>query len=345
MLNIPAKNQITSNKSPDNNELKVHKRLNLRQFEEITPFNTYFQEEKPWPGYWGFSSNHIPSTSTINHPLQYNQTENLSISIPTHSKSGIEYSSFSDAWCKQLPHLSTVRTLWVQTSLSQDLFFSICKMPHLEKLYIQSSSLRSISAIVSLKHLTHLFLGHSPNIENLDSLYFLNSLRWLHLQSVPAATNLSFLEHLSRLKGLEIFGCPQNSDQYQLSSLFSLSNLFHLEWLTLEDVSLSRKELPALYSLKGLKYLYLPNKFSLKEVALLEYHLPKVRCELFRPISNPISEQSCTQCKRHSLVRLNGRGMPLLCLNCHPELIAKHKKLYETILTKINRLIANKPKD
>jgi len=137
-----------------------------------------------------------------------------------------------DHWCGKLSGLKKVKSLWLPSKVSQQIFDAICEMPNLEVLWIKWSGIKNIDGLAKLKKLRHLFIGSSPQVEDIRVLGSLGSLDTLAFENFKNFTDFSVLGKLTRLQGLEVNGSIWTTQKIATLAPFSaLKNLKYLCFL------------------------------------------------------------------------------------------------------------------
>jgi hypothetical protein len=300
-------------------------------------FRNFFQEIKaeiearsleihPWQSYWY----HRPALNfpppSPRDPADFEGGERLSLACTQTDLPAFQQKKLVAAWCEKLPNCHSVKTLWFQTKVTQELFEAACQMPHLESLYIKWGALRSLEPLLQLKKIRHLHLGSAPSAEPISVLSQLTTLVDLEIENNPGVCDLRFLEPLTALESLSVTGQRNSLKKVKIKNLAPLARLTQLKRLMLTTLILEEPSLDALRHLPKLKYLLLSNQFEMEEIARLAALLPEVDCDLFAPVSEAYQGILCKTCKQSTtMVMLTGKGKPWRCLNCQTAQIEAHR--------------------
>jgi hypothetical protein len=242
-----------------------------------------------WHSYWRPRPADDFPPQAVQQPEQYDGGERLNLVCTQTNLPTREQRQLVQAWCKLLPTLGNLRTLWFNSKVSQEMFEAACANPRLHGLYIKWSDIRSLTPIADLQQLTHLHIGGAPSAGPLEALHTLSGLVDLELSNVNAAGNLDFLRGLPQLRSLSLSGDQNSIKRLKIESLAPLTALRELERLDLSCVSLQSESLEPIGELPKLRHLLLSNQFEMDQLAQLAARLPQVPCELFAPISAPVA--------------------------------------------------------
>lgn len=280
----------------------------------------------PWQSYWY----HRPALNfpppSLRDPAAFEGGERLSLACTQTDLPAREQKKLVAAWGEILPSCHSVKVLWFQSKLTQELFEAACQMPQLESLYIKWGAIRSLEPLLQLKQLRYLHLGSAPSAQPLSVLGHLTHLVDLEIENNPAVYDLRFLETLTGLESLAISGQRNSLKKVKIKSVEPLRALKKLKRLMLSTLILEEPSLTAFTDLPQLKYLLLSNQFEMGEIARLAGQLPQVDCDLFEPVSEPYQGILCKGCKQsNGMVMLTGKGQPWRCLHCQPGQIEAHR--------------------
>jgi hypothetical protein len=281
-------------------------------------------EDKGLPPLAGFSYDpaviHSPPVAIV-RPEEHNGTHQINICCTQTDLSDREQKRLVEQWCDVLPTMS-VRRVWFNSKVSQDMFEAACRIPNIEMLYIKWGSINSIQRIEQAANLKAFYLG-TAGICDIQSLAGLHELRWLYLANVNAMVDLSPLHSLAKLEGLQLTGAEFK--RFTIPSFAPFRELTQLLWLHLGAVHAEDGSLRPLANLKRLLVLVLGNFFSFQEFAWLSAHLPTTRCDWFEPYQRfHRTVFPCQKCKGNWLVMTSGKGRKLLCPTCDSIKLAKH---------------------
>lgn len=279
---------------------------------------------EPGDSYWYHRPQRSFPPPAIQQPDDYDGGERLSLAITQTSLKPPAQRALVQQWCELLPMLGKVRTLWLQSKVTQEIFAAACAMPALRGLYIKWSSIDDLSPLAQLRKLSHFHLGGAPSAAPLDVLALLPDLMDLEISNVRAAGELSFLRELTQLRALSLSGDSNSIKPLKIDTLEPLAGLHELERLALTTVQVRDGRLSPLAGLPKLKHLHLANQFPMEEVARLAGRRPDVQCALFEPEAGPVNWLACKTCKRKSMHMLTGKGKPWLCDTCDAARLARH---------------------
>ncbi|HEY9825416.1 MAG TPA: hypothetical protein V6D19_08215 [Stenomitos sp.] len=290
--------------------------------------------ENPWHSYWHYRPKENFPPKAIRFKSEYQGESRLSLSITQTDLPSKKQRDLVREWCDILPTLSTIRTLWFHSKVTQELFEAVCRMPKLEGLYIKWSCINDLAPISALSNLTRLHIGGAPSAASIEALCNLKNLVDLELENVTAAKNLSFLEQLPQLKSLELSGDSNSLKSLRIETLRPVSKLAELEKLSIFTATVDDESLEPIGELPKLKYLFLSNQFKMEEYAKLAGKLHSVTCDRFSPIDAPVSWTQCKKCGQSTMILLTGKRMPFLCQECDSARIQRHiEKFQEAMQT------------
>jgi hypothetical protein len=283
---------------------------------------------EPWHSFWYHRPHLNFPPPTIQQVGDYDGADRLSLACTQTALSASEQKRLVRSWCETLPTLAKVKYLWLPSRVPQELFEAVCSMPALEGLNIKWSGISSLASLAQLQTLKYLHLGSSPSATPLTVFGEMPSLLWLQIENVREASDLSFLRGCQQLRGLAVHGDSNSLKYLRLESLEPLRCLGQLEWLSIQTATVDDGALSPLVDLTSLKYLHISNKFKMEEVAALAGARPNIRCELFRPVGEPVSFTSCKKCKQKTLVMITGTGTKWLCIECDHERLRRHESSF-----------------
>lgn len=157
-------------------------------------------------------------------------------------------------WCAELPNLNAVEYLWFTSRVSQEMFEVACQMENLKGLFIKWSGIKNIDSIVKLKHLKHLHIGSSSQIENIKVFININSLETLELENIKKVQDFSDLAGMTNLVELGIDGGMWQAQKIQ--SLKPIENLVNLKRLSLTNTQILDGSFDPILKLKNLVGFY-----------------------------------------------------------------------------------------
>jgi len=154
-------------------------------------------------------------------------------------------------WCKLLPTLDRVRTLWLTSRVPQALFDAACRIPNLEDLWVKWSGVTNITAIQGLPKLRYFYLGSSAGLHSISPLAEMAQLRWLGLENLKRIRTIEPVGSLTRLEGLVLQGSMWTT--WKVKTLTPLSALENLRYLSLANLRSHDKTLAPLFALRRLE--------------------------------------------------------------------------------------------
>lgn len=275
------------------------------------------------PSYWNEIHQQGLVPNAIKIPSDYDGGAALSIWCTQLDMPASKQKKLVAEWVEALPQMHTVKSLWFNSRMPQDLFDAACTLTALENLDIGSSGIRSLESIINLKNLRNFRLGQSGAVESVQPIAQLPMLEWLYVEGVSKDDSLESYSRLTNLVGLGITG--NESKPLTVSSLSPLANLTNLLWLHLGAIRVADGLLSPLAALHKLEYLGLPNFFATEEFSRLAAKLPNTISDRLSPYARyHRSVSPCRKCKTYGLVASNGFGGKWLCPNCNAEALAKH---------------------
>lgn len=232
------------------------------------------------------------------------------------------------AWCERLPSLSQVKYLWFQSKVTQEMLDAACAMPGLEGLYIKWSAIRSLERLPQLEKLRQLFIGGAPSVTSIAPLGRMAHLTWLETENLKAVSDFSPLASLTNLVGLGVTGSMWS--QQPIDTLRPFGKLTGLEWLGVSAAS--DGSLRPLEPLGRLKWLGLPNRYPVEELAWLSTRLPHTECRFFQPYEDLTARGfTCPKCKKQTVALMSGKGGKFLCLACDREKVDRHVRAFRAL--------------
>jgi hypothetical protein len=285
----------------------------------------------PGDSYWFHRPQRDFPPETIQDPDDYEGGDRLSLAITQTGLPAREQRELVKSWCKLLPTLTGVRTLWFHTRATQEIFEAACAMPDLQGLYVKWSAITTLAPLAGHRALSHFHLGGAPSATGLEALATMPALVDLELHNVREVGDLAFLENLQGLRALGLAGDSNSSKALKIPSLAPLARLQELERLSLLTVRVEDGSLAPLAAMDKLRWLHLANVFPFEEVARLAGRRPDIECDLFVPSIGPVASISCRKCRRYTLHMTTGKGKPWLCEACDADRLARHVAAFETL--------------
>lgn len=183
-------------------------------------------------------------------PQDYKPRAKLNLWITQTKLSDYQQKKNIDEWCQKLPQLAEVKSLWFPSKVSQKIFDAVCQMPNLETLWIKWSGIKSIDGLANLKTLKHLFIGSSPEVENIDVLGRLTWLETLEIENFKKFSDFSVLENLNGLQGLGVNGSIWTMQK--IDTLKPFGGLLNLKYLTFLNNKILDRNFDPILRLKNL---------------------------------------------------------------------------------------------
>lgn len=191
------------------------------------------------------------------------------------NKTAKEQSKIVEEWCVHLTNDQLpLKSIWMETRISQKLFDAICHQTSLTSLWIKWGVYPDLTAIRQLINLEHLHLGNGKNITDLSPITSLHKLKTLESDGLVNVHDYSFLESLTALQDLDIEGDGFSSMKpVILPDLKFLETIPWLQRLCLKMVRVEDKDYSPILKIKNLKWLSLPHYKEAKEQEHLFKHL------------------------------------------------------------------------
>jgi hypothetical protein len=153
-------------------------------------------------------------------------------------------------------------------------------------------------------------------------------LTWLETENLKAVSDFSPLAALVNLVGLGVTGSMWS--QQPIDTLRPFGKLTGLEWLAVSAAS--DGSLRPLEPLKRLKWLGLPNRYPVEELAWLSTRLPHTECRFFAPYEDFTARgMICPKCKKQAVALMSGKGGKFLCLVCEREKVDRHVRAFRAL--------------
>lgn len=191
------------------------------------------------------------------------------------NKTAKEQSKIVDEWCDHLSNDNLpLKSIWMETRISQKIFNAICKQTGLTSLWIKWGVYPDLTAISQLTNLEHLHLGNGKSITNLSPIASLHKLKTLESDGLVNVHDYSFLESLTALQDLDIEGDGFSSMKpVVLPDLKFLETIPWLQRLCMKMVKVEDKDYSPVLKLQNLKWLSLPHYKEVKQQEHLFKHL------------------------------------------------------------------------
>ncbi len=177
-------------------------------------------------------------------------------------------------WCDELPRLSGVRWLWLNSRVPQSLFDAACSMPNLEGLWVKWMAGESLAALTRARSLRYLHLGNCSSVCSLEPLREMKELLWLGVEHFPKVRSVAPLADITKLIGLTIEGSILKAQRIQ--SIEPLRGMAKLRYLSLANVRAADGSLDSLMGMKELETLILPKWWDESEVASIRRRHPRL---------------------------------------------------------------------
>jgi hypothetical protein len=203
-------------------------------------------------GYWKWSPESGWPPKIISNPEDYAGGELLSCT-PTQISNCTPYQQkkITRRWCEAIPRFESVRVIWFHCRVTQDLFDAACSLPKIEAIYIKWSGIKSLRKAADCRHLRHLHVGSSTQVESIEPLARMTNLLTLSLESLKRIQDYSPLEPLVDLQGLSIDGSMWTTQK--IKDLEFVKPLKELRFLTLINTRLIDKSFDPILNLANLE--------------------------------------------------------------------------------------------
>ena len=213
---------------------------------------------------------------SIAEPDQYDGGPNLNVVCTQLSdRTAYEQKKLVDSWCKTLPEVDGVRTLWFNSRVPQRLFDAACSVPGLEGLYIKGSGIQSLASLDQAKGLRYLHIGSSAKIESIEPLGRMNQLRWLDVVNLKKISQLDPISQLTLLDGLSVEGSTWTTQR--VDTLAPLGALEQLRFLSLTNLRSRDNTLRPIFSLKHLEVFRAANWWPEDELQEMRRRNPSLK--------------------------------------------------------------------
>jgi hypothetical protein len=213
-------------------------------------------------GYWYYrpKENFPPQGKLLE---EYNGEERLALCFTKGNETYGQIKKRESLYKSQIPlKLQKLKILWAD-QCNQETFNAICQINELESLYINSNSIRDLSALSNLKNLKHLGLLNMTKVESIKPISNLNQLQTLELEHFKKITDFSPVSELRKLQGLQIDG-----DMYtaQIIEDFDFLNpLTELKYLTFTKSRAKTKNFDSISKLANLEMIQCSTNYPKKE--------------------------------------------------------------------------------
>ncbi len=224
-------------------------------------------------GFWYYrpEENFPPEGKTLD---AYKGESSFSFLITSGNESKSQILNRERNYVYEIPiTLKKVKILWA-SYINQEVFDSICKLPKLKALFVQSNRIKDISSIINLVNLKHLAIVDFTKIVDISSLSNCPNLRTLQIENMKRISDFSGLGKLNKLQGLEIDGSMysvQKIDDFEF-----IESLNNLEYLTLVNTRAKKKDFTPLTNLVKLKMFQCSQNYPKAEFRKLSI-LPELR--------------------------------------------------------------------
>jgi len=222
--------------------------------------------------HWYYRPETAPPVVTL--PEELTDSERLCVACTQTGLGTSRQAALVREWCKVLPTLSRVRTLWLTTRVPQVLFDAACRMPNLEDLWIKWSGLTNIEAIQGLSRLQYFHLGSSTGLRSIHPLAELTQLRWLGLENLRRIRTIDPVGALAQLEGLTLQGSMWSN--WRVRSLMPLGSLLGLRYLALAGLRAEDRTLAPLFALRSLETLIVAKWWDPEEVQEVRRRNPRL---------------------------------------------------------------------
>jgi hypothetical protein len=188
-------------------------------------------------------------------PDEYGGSPNLNVvCTQIYGQTAYAQKKLVDAWCKALPGIDRIRTLWFSSRVPQRLFDAACSIPGLEGLYVKWSGIKSLAALEQAQGLRYLHLGSSTGVESIEPLGRMTQLRWLNIESFKKIARLDPLSNLTMLDGLSVHGSTWTTQRVEtLAPIGALEQLRFLSLINLRSQDKTLRPLDPLTNLEAFR--------------------------------------------------------------------------------------------
>ena len=201
-------------------------------------------------GVWHVKEGFVPPSTDVTRIEDFIPSAKLSLLLTqTSLKPHIQKKNY-ERWCEILPEAKELKFLWLPSKVNQKIFDAVCRIPNLEGLWIEWSSVKNIDNLVKLSNLRHLHLGASSQVENIEALASLSNLETLATEQLNKISDFSPIAGLRQLQGLGLDGGMYISQK--INTLEPIGGLENLKYLTLTNSQIKDKSLDPLLKLNEL---------------------------------------------------------------------------------------------
>ncbi|ESU25235.1 hypothetical protein FLJC2902T_31770 [Flavobacterium limnosediminis JC2902] len=144
-------------------------------------------------------------------------------------------------WINIFPNLYEVKRLKITFGINQELFDSVCEIPNLEELIIDSSKIKDLSQLTKLKNLKRLEIDSFTQLKDISILEKINLLQ-LRIENCFKIDNYDIIGKISSLIGVALHGYCFGPKNLKIESLKIFVNLKKLKHLDLSSTSLIDKD-------------------------------------------------------------------------------------------------------
>ncbi|MFJ1472857.1 hypothetical protein ACILE9_01165 [Capnocytophaga cynodegmi] len=197
-------------------------------------------------------------------PEQYQGETKIAIKCSTEKQKRL--------WAEALLQMTSLKTLYFEFGIKEELFKTVCQMYWLDTLFLQTR-LTSLEGIEKITNLRELALYSSPKLENIDPIGKMVGLKILGIE-LPKITDYSALATLVNLEELSLDG---GMDRYQkLDNIHFVKNMKKLKKLSLTSTRMADKNFDAMTELTALETLDISWNYPVEEFEKLRI-LPNLK--------------------------------------------------------------------
>jgi hypothetical protein len=229
---------------------------------------------QPVKRFWYYSPAENFPPPSIRWPGERHGGDRLAIACTQTNLPRKQQQQLVDTWCQELPKLSGIRWLWLNSRVPQALFDAACRVKGLEGLWVKWVAATSITALSNARAIRYLHLGNCAGVASFDGLAELDSLVWLGIEHFPKIRNIDSLGRLTELVGLTVEGSI--SVTQRIGSIAPLRNMVKLRYLSLAAVRVEDKSLAPLAGMRDLEVLILPRWWDESAVERVRQANPKL---------------------------------------------------------------------
>lgn len=208
---------------------------------------------------------------------------------------------------------------------------SFPKSNTVKSISLNRCDIKNLEFTKNFPNLIYLSLDGCNNLLSLIEILDLKKIKIFESKENMNLNDYSPLANLKNLVYLKITGTTSGTI-LKMKKLDWISELSHLKYLFLRNISTPKNELSPISKLKKLVEIEIPEKSKLEQIAYLSGSLPETECYFFSPFHIELNKAenflSCNTCGE-SKIRLIGKGKNrVICKKCDIETFNKHMQIF-----------------